>query len=130
MLDERITIPCSINFVFNSIFGVIMNKVFILFFCLCSCLIQASNKEFLEQAIMDSDLARVQSALSTTYLTEQDKLGLIDLANDIIIKRIKKWNGTNSHLIQVPRNLRLSVCARSAHSVFYSVSSYVLSIMK
>ena len=44
----------------------------------------------LEDGIINSDVEKVKNALGSISLTEYNKIGLIDLANDIIFKRLKE----------------------------------------
>ncbi len=61
---------------------------------LACCTIHASHNESLEQAVFNSDFEGVRLALLTTSLTTLDQVGLLDLANDVILQRLKavEWN--------------------------------------
>ena len=48
-----------------------------------------ANLNDLEDGILNSDVEKVKTALAAVTLTEHDKDGLTDIANDIISKRLK-----------------------------------------
>ena len=48
-----------------------------------------ANLNDLEDGILNSDVEKVKTALAAVTLTEHDKDGLTDIANDIIRKRLK-----------------------------------------
>ena len=70
-------------------FGVTMNKFFAIFLCSICCMVQANHLSDLEDAIIKSDIEGVKTILAIISLTERNKVGLIDLANDIILRRLK-----------------------------------------
>ena len=66
-----------------------MNKFFAIFLCSICCMVQANHLSDLEDAIIKSDIEGVKTILAIISLTERNKVGLIDLANDIILLRLK-----------------------------------------
>ena len=65
-----------------------INKLLFLVLSFLSLSIKATLND-LEDGILDSDVEKVKIALTTATLTEHDKIGLIDVANDVIRKRLK-----------------------------------------
>ena len=66
------------------------SKIFFLVLVFLNFSVNASeNLSDLEGAILNSDVEKVKTALAVASLTERDKIGLIDLTHDIILKRLK-----------------------------------------
>lgn len=49
----------------------------------------SSDLSNLEDGILNSDVEKVKEILNSVSLSEHDKVGLIDIANDMILKRLK-----------------------------------------
>lgn len=61
----------------------------ILFLIMSLAVLPLLGMSDLEDGILNSDVEKVKNALDSASLTEYNKIGLIDLANDIIFKRLK-----------------------------------------
>lgn len=68
---------------------IFMKKIALLLLCTFSCIVYPQALDKLKNCIMKSDIDGVRLILDTTILTEKSKTGLIDLANDIILMRLK-----------------------------------------
>ena len=66
-----------------------MKKIALGFLSIFSCMVYPQTLDELKNCIIKTNVNGVKSVLATISLTEKDKIGLIDLANDIILLRLK-----------------------------------------
>lgn len=66
-----------------------MKKFALLLLCTFSCIVYPHALDELKNYIMKSDIEGVKRTLTANPLTEKAKIGLIDLANDIILIRLR-----------------------------------------
>lgn len=67
----------------------IMKKFALFLLCTFSCIVYPQASDELKNYIMKSDIEGIKRTLTANPLTEKEKTGLIDLANDIILMRLR-----------------------------------------